>query len=83
MWSGDYITNRLKELFSKKSALKSKLTEQIENNKTETLPDYVQLILESSQQQLNSDKKLRHNIQKMIKNDHSIEPRKIIVVDIR
>lgn len=77
------ITNRLKELFSKKSALKSKLTEQIENNKTETLPDYVQLILESSQQQLNSDKKLRQNIQKMIKNDHSIEPRKIIVVDIR
>jgi len=70
-------------LFSKNSALKSKLTEQIENNKTEILPDYAQLILESSQQQLNNDKKLKQNIQKMIKNDHSIEPRKIIVVDIR
>ncbi|MFK3869336.1 hypothetical protein ACI2IV_12845 [Psychrobacter faecalis] len=77
------ITNRLKELFSKKSALKSKLTEQIENNKTEILPNYVQLILENSQQHLNSDKKLKQNIQKMIKNHHSIEPRKIIVVDIR
>jgi len=77
------ITNRFKELLSKKSALKSKVIEQIENNKTEILPDYVQLILKSSQQQLNSDKKLRQNIQKMIKNDDSIEPRKIIVVDIR
>ena len=70
-------------MFSKKSASKSKLTKQIENSKTEILPDYVQLILESSQHQLNSDKNLRQNIQKMIKNDHSIEPRKIIVVDIR
>lgn len=77
------ITNSFKELLSNKSALKSKLTEQIENNKTEVLPDYVQIILESSQQQLNSNKKLRQSIQKMIKNDHLIEPRKIIVVDIR
>lgn len=77
------ITNRLEKLLSKKSVLKSSFTEQIENSKTEILPDYVRLISESTQQQLDSDRGLRHNIQNMIKNNYSIETRKVVVVDIR
>lgn len=77
------ITNRLEKLLSKKSVLKSSFTEQIENSKTEILPDYVRLISESTQQQLDSDRGLRQNIQNMIKNNCSIETRKVVVVDIR
>lgn len=77
------ITNRLKELLSKKSARKNNFVEQIENSKTEILPDYVTLISESTQQQLHSDRRLRQDIHKMIESDHLVEPRKIIVVDIR
>lgn len=77
------ITNRLEKLLSKKSVLKSSFTEQIENSKTEILPDYVRLISESTQQQLDSDRGLRQNIQNMIKNNYSIETRKVVVVDIR
>lgn len=41
------------------------------------------LISESTQQQLHSDRRLRQDIHKMIESDHLVEPRKIIVVDIR
>lgn len=71
------------ELLAKKIALTDELIEQIESCKTAVVPNYVQLILNSSQQQLNESKYLAQEIEEMRNNDTEIEPRKIIVVDAR
>lgn len=77
------ILEALTESLAKKSALTDELIEQIESCKTEVIPNYVQLILNSDQQSIDGDKKLAQEIEKMRKSDTEIEPRKIIVVDAR
>jgi|GEM_PF-1304419 len=77
------VIETLRESLAKKSALTDELIEQIESCKTAVVPNYVQLILNSDQQQLNESKYLAQEIEEMRNNDTEIEPRKIIVVDAR
>ncbi len=77
------IIDILKESLAKKSAVTDEFIEQIESCKTEVIPNYVQLILNSDQQNINEDKKLVQEIEKMRKSNGDIEPRQIVVVDAR
>ncbi|MEC5210865.1 nitrogen fixation protein [Psychrobacter sp. PL15] len=77
------VISTLRELLAEKSAFTEAVIKQVEDCKTEILPNYVRLILDSDQQKLNIDEELVQIIQKMSKSYGEIEPRKIVVIDAR